>query len=419
MYSHECCGKRHVTLADGTDDWKSIIDDFAKQVYDGSTDKINLSLYFKTANRLADVITKGIGSDFDYDSAANALQAQLKANLYQFSGAKSLTESLLFAEQMTDQDGKLKPFNKYREDIEKIHQNYNVRYLSAEYNNALASAQMAIKWKNFEELGTEWLEYRTAGDARVRESHEKLDGLILSINSPVWSRIFPPNNFGCRCNTVPADKPTAPVDENEAGKLGKEVVTNPVFENNVGKTGLVYKDSHPYFKAIDGKLKELDAIKNYGMQSVDKILLKTNLPASIHLDTKENYLEWWKAMVKKHGVGDSNFVLQDKLGTKILFDATPNGKNKFNYFRDHINEDEDRFEYAANLKDIIENPDEIWHFNYKGKIPTFCYVKYYDNMPLCITTTIESNSVKAETIYHINKSTSKKATRKGVLMYKK
>ena len=370
---------------------------------------------------MADAIVKGIGDDFGYDEPGNMLAAQLKANLYQFSGAKSLTESLLFAQQITDEKGNIKPFNQYRDDIEKIHQNYNVRYLSAEYDNAIASAQMGLKWRNYEDIGVEWLEYRTAGDARVRPEHAKLDGLVLRFDSPVWSRGFPPLDWGCRCTTVPADKPTTPTDENEAGKLVKQIVTNPVFENNVGKTGLVYKDNHPYFKAIDGKLKELDAIKNYGLKPVDKMLENPKLPTAIHTDSEADYLKWWDDMVKQFGVNKSDFVLTDKLGTKVVFDATANGKNKFDYFRDHILQKtkEKRYEFATNLRDIMENPDEIWSVNYLGKVPTMTYIKYYDGQAIVINATIGKTKVKAETMFVLDNAKSKIDNRKGILMYKK
>lgn len=376
-------------------------------------------MYFKTANRLAEAITKGLPSEFAYDNPANLLSAQLKANLYQFSGAKSLTESLLFAEQVMDKEGKLKPFSKYKDDVKKIHKDYNVRYLSAEYDNTLAQAQMAIKWKNFEELGVEYLEYRTAGDDRVRREHEDFNNLILETNAPFWSRAYPPNDWGCRCTVVPAEKPDKPTDIKKAGRLAKENITNPVFENNVGKTGLVYKNNHPYYKSLDGKLNELDAIKNYGMKPVGKILEQSNLPAAIHLDTKENWLEWWQDMVKEHGVNDTDFVLKDRFGTKILFNST-NGKKKGKYFRDHILEEADqkRFEYAANLKDIIEQPDEIWFKYYKGNIPTYNYIKYYDGQAIVISTKVEE-TVNAKTIYTIDEPVSMKINRKGVLMYKK
>jgi len=43
-------------------------------------------------------------------------------------------------------------------------------------------------------------EYVTAGDDRVRPSHEALEGTTLPKDSPMWDSIWPPNGFCCRCD---------------------------------------------------------------------------------------------------------------------------------------------------------------------------------------------------------------------------
>jgi SPP1 gp7 family putative phage head morphogenesis protein len=45
-------------------------------------------------------------------------------------------------------------------------------------------------------------EYVTAGDDRVRENHEALDGVRLPKDHPLWKSIWPPNGWGCRCTTI-------------------------------------------------------------------------------------------------------------------------------------------------------------------------------------------------------------------------
>lgn len=47
-----------------------------------------------------------------------------------------------------------------------------------------------------------YVQYRTAGDARVRPEHEMLDGLTFAMDNPTWHRIAPPNGFNCRCSIV-------------------------------------------------------------------------------------------------------------------------------------------------------------------------------------------------------------------------
>lgn len=47
-----------------------------------------------------------------------------------------------------------------------------------------------------------FLEYRTAMDGRVRESHRRLAGVVFRQDDPAWSRLSPPLGFQCRCTLV-------------------------------------------------------------------------------------------------------------------------------------------------------------------------------------------------------------------------
>jgi SPP1 gp7 family putative phage head morphogenesis protein len=47
-----------------------------------------------------------------------------------------------------------------------------------------------------------FVQYRTVGDARVREEHRALDGKTYRADDPVWQRIAPPNGFNCRCSMI-------------------------------------------------------------------------------------------------------------------------------------------------------------------------------------------------------------------------
>lgn len=45
-------------------------------------------------------------------------------------------------------------------------------------------------------------EYVTAGDDRVRPTHETMDGARYPKDDPIWQAIWPPNGYNCRCTTV-------------------------------------------------------------------------------------------------------------------------------------------------------------------------------------------------------------------------
>lgn len=65
-----------------------------------------------------------------------------------------------------------------------------VAYSAGRVNSAKSPALADYIWG--------W-EYVTAGDDRVRLSHEALDGVRLPKEDPRWDTIMPPNGYNCRC----------------------------------------------------------------------------------------------------------------------------------------------------------------------------------------------------------------------------
>lgn len=344
----------------------------------------------------------------------------IRTNVYKFSGAKSLTEVAAFSELLADKDGKLKPFNEFKKDIEGLHGLYNEAYLQTEYNTAVAEIQMAGKWLDFGLMGDPWLEYRTMGDDRVRPEHALLEGLTLRMSDPAWDSIYPPNDWNCRCTVVAVDEPNKSADR-DLDSIIREAVPNEIFRNNTGKTGIVFEDDHPYFQSLEG-IKELDAVKNYGMQTVDKIMTSGKArPLPEHIDTVADYYVWWKEMVRAKGINDTDFALKDGLNNVVVFDAAE-GPNKTSFFRDHINRKpgEDRYEYATNLVATLQQPNEIWA-KYKGSVITTSYVRYYDDYPYVLVTENDGETIKAVNFYRADRSVNARdldKRRKGILIKK-
>ncbi|CDF80583.1 phage Mu protein F-like protein [Formosa agariphila KMM 3901] len=103
---------------------------------------------------------------------------------------------------------------------------------------------MAAKWQGFQRNKTRYpyLKYKTVGDEHVRDDHAGLDGFIAHIDDPIWDRIYPPNDWRCRCYVVQTNQ--APEDD----AVPDLKFMKPAFSVNVGKTGVVFNDqAHPYF----------------------------------------------------------------------------------------------------------------------------------------------------------------------------
>lgn len=65
----------------------------------------------------------------------------------------------------------------------------------------MRSAHMAGRWEQLQANKEQrpFLQYRTAGDARVRPQHRAWDRKIYPIDDAFWQTHYPPNGWGCRC----------------------------------------------------------------------------------------------------------------------------------------------------------------------------------------------------------------------------
>lgn len=182
---------------------------------------------------------------------SDTMRAKLCESDYIFSGIKTFHELNEAFPSLLDEKGNRKPFNQFLNDVQKIDDTYNKAYLHAEYNHAQASAEMAAKWEGYEEDGDEYyLQYRTAGDDKVRPEHAALNGVTLPMSDPFWDEYFPPNGWNCRCTVVQVLKEKYPAtDRTEAFRRGQEALakdTKGIFHFNPGKQEKTFPDYNPY-----------------------------------------------------------------------------------------------------------------------------------------------------------------------------
>lgn len=182
------------------------------------------------------------------------LTGLLENNAFIFSGLKTYHSLNEVGLSLIGDDGGIKPFEKFHEDVAKIDAKYNRNYLYAEYNHAVTSSQMAAKWHDFQQDGDRYnLQYRTANDERVREEHQRLHNITLPVSDPFWEQFMPPNGWNCRCIVVQVRKGRYPEsDSQQAVGIGEQITEGPkkrIFRFNPGKELKVFPDKHPYNKA--------------------------------------------------------------------------------------------------------------------------------------------------------------------------
>lgn len=200
-----------------------------------------------TASALNQAVETGITQ-----ARPSAIMIQrLKESNYVFSGFKTFHEMKETFPLLVDENGNRKPFKQFLKEVQTVNEKYNAHYLRAEYNFAVTSSEMAAKWEQFEEDGDRYdLQYRTAGDDRVRESHRKLDGVTLPPSSKFWDEYFPPNGWKCRCTVVQVRKSKyGSSDEHRAMEDGNQATGGKheeMMRFNSGKRMACFPAYNPY-----------------------------------------------------------------------------------------------------------------------------------------------------------------------------
>lgn len=211
------------------------------------TDKPILKLIDATVKLLSQGIEKGVANAEPDD----ALIQSLKESAGVFGGFKTFHEMSEAAALLVDEKGFLKPFKQFLNDVQTINKTYNVDYLRTEYEFAVSSASMAAKWETQKDAeGRYLLQYRTAGDNKVRKEHRDLNGITLPASDPFWDKYYPPNGWNCRCSVTKVRTSKYPMtDPAQAMKLGDKVTNGKhaqMFRFNPGKQRAAYPAYNTY-----------------------------------------------------------------------------------------------------------------------------------------------------------------------------
>lgn len=239
----------------------------------------------------------------------DTIRYALENNAFVFSGFKTFHALREVGLSMLTEKGNIKPFGDFLADVKKINAQYNHNYLYAEYNHALGATQMAAKWHDFEQDGDKYnLQYRTAGDDKVREEHAILNGTTLPPSDPFWDMFLPPNGWNCRCTAVQVRKNKYPTSAPElAMKRGQnctEGAKKAIFRYNAGKSLQLFPPKHPYYKAPTEAKKVIEQVTQEAIREKRIGKLREQLPDTL-TDTE------------KDAIAANNYELEQALGITV------------------------------------------------------------------------------------------------------
>ncbi len=246
----------------------------AQRIYDGEKITYDPKLLQATVKPYLDGIAKGYGktlADVDWNTPDAKTLQKLTENVFQFSASKDFHILSDMTAALKGSDGKMRSFDDFRAEVDKMNVKYNQNWLRTEYNQAVASSQCAARWTDFEKHSKSmpFLQYQAVMDGNTRAEHAALNGVIKRVDSDFWDKYYPPNGWGCRCEVIQLPGKNHKETPNTAIDLDRCKVSS-MWKVNVGKKGVVFPKGHPYFinqcatngcplkgrKLADGTLKE-------------------------------------------------------------------------------------------------------------------------------------------------------------------
>jgi hypothetical protein len=242
-------------------------------IYSGEITEYNIPdrLYFAIADHLKSALYKGFGGvPSDFVGTDFALLEELRTNIYMFSAAKSYTELKDMTGLLMDGD-KVRSFSDFNKVCKKTFDVYNVDYLQSEYNTALASGDMAVKWDSIQrdKAILPVLRYQTTG-GDVCDICKPLDNTTLPADDKFWKTRYPPNHFNCYCLVTSHESDEYPITK-DIPQMSP--VQQDIFKMNVGIDKYVFSPEHPYFDVAPKD-------KEYAKNNFDLPIPKTDSPLS-------------------------------------------------------------------------------------------------------------------------------------------
>ncbi|WP_020403758.1 phage minor head protein [Gracilimonas tropica] len=214
--------------------------------------------------------------------------------------------------------------------------NLSTSYSAGRYRSQIAAANRRPWWI-----------YRTAGDQRVREEHDKLAGTVVRYDDPFWITHYPPNDWGCRCG----------VDSMTDAQLEARGLTPTSGENidDFAGEGWNYNPGAAPWDPLTPRQTSLQDILPVNREpfdipgSIDDLPIRTGSVMPEGQPVQDYVGEFLQAF----GASRSANVFRDKAGDPVVVSEAlfkdPDGNLQF-----------PGGEYAQLAADTLQEPAEIW-----------------------------------------------------------
>lgn len=254
--------------------------------------------FLATYNLAAD---RGIAESAAPDPSKDFREA-LRHNNAVFAAFKVHRMQNDMAALLLDENGDLKPFERWLKDVRPIASHQCERWLRTEYDTAVIRAHQAADWQQFEREKAVLpnLRWMPSTSPHPGADHKIFWNIVRPVDDPSWNKHRPGDRWGCKCSLSSTDDPVTPlpyIPEDPDTPAG----TSPHagLDNNPGLDAKLFSDTHPYIaNAMKGaekavktfvrqleERKETDVDKDFGQRlqvsrAADKTELEENKRAA-------------------------------------------------------------------------------------------------------------------------------------------
>lgn len=267
LYSHECpaCSGKHPRNAveTGINFSSEVLTQALRAIYDGMNveDEIQRDAFEEMLRIFNEAAVAGIIASKKTPPRMETFLDQLKYNNEVFSAFKVHRMQNDMAARLVDENGQLKPFEKWKRDVEDIADHYCNRWLQTEYDTAVLRAHRATDWLQFEAEkdvypNLRWMPTTSPNPDEYHKQYWRAK-LTLPINHPFWKSHRPGDRWNCKCSLRQTDEPAT----TEAIADFKPVPSQAGLDNNPAQDGKLFSDSHPYYtEAYPGAEKAVEKL---------------------------------------------------------------------------------------------------------------------------------------------------------------
>lgn len=182
---------------------------------------------------------------FSGSEAGGDFMQQLRTSNAVFAAFKVHRMGRDMAAQLIDENGEVKSFQQFRQDVEPIADHHVDKWLRTEYDTAIKRAHRAAEMRQFMAEADVFpnIKWLPSTAVNPRESHMPFYEHVWPVDDPFWEDHKPGDEWGCQCGWEATDE--APTDNSGLG--GERIEPSPGLKGNPARTAQIFSDDHPYF----------------------------------------------------------------------------------------------------------------------------------------------------------------------------